>query len=307
MDYSEKACALLLDLIREADRGRAANAGELIGLFAALADVGEARAAREVFPFVFAEDLVVARGAAAAVDRLFRLAEMDDFVWFDRYVRVYAPVRPRYGAWREIRRDRAARAAGRTERFAAAAGVLSFHWNGYLREEMFRRLGEVDDPLAVPFVLLRLNDWVPEVRAAAAGVVSGWLERAWLGPLAQNLPLVTRLKGRVRSRHDELVDEVERRLVEEEPPDALISACRSRDRWVRREAFALGLRVESSMRGHRRAMFGRTSCTCCPSSRSGSGWSISCGRRRGRMTRWPRRRSGRPRQLCYDRTWGMSS
>jgi len=49
-----------------------------------------------------------------------------------------------------------------------ALGFLSFHSNGYRREEAVERLAYLYDDAALRYLILRMSDWVPEVR-----------ERAW--------------------------------------------------------------------------------------------------------------------------------
>lgn len=90
----------------------------------------------------------------------------------------------------QIRKRGARRLASCTGHFTTTCGLLTQHWNGHVREEAVRQLGSTDERLAVPFVLLRLNDWVEEVRRAAGEVVRQWLEGSPLTFLALNLPLV---------------------------------------------------------------------------------------------------------------------
>ncbi len=41
------------------------------------------------------------------------------------------------------------------------------HPNGFKRENAIRRIGMLQDPIAIPNLLIRVNDWVPQVRDAA--------------------------------------------------------------------------------------------------------------------------------------------
>lgn len=50
-------------------------------------------------------------------------------------------------------------------------GLFSFHPSGYVREAAVRRLAAPADGSALRFLLLRLNDWVAEVREAALAAV----------------------------------------------------------------------------------------------------------------------------------------
>jgi len=46
-------------------------------------------------------------------------------------------------------------------------GVASLNANGHVRQAALERLADIDHPRAVPYVMLRLADWVPAVRQAA--------------------------------------------------------------------------------------------------------------------------------------------
>ena len=230
----------LLDLLKRAGPPRnGADSGELVGVIGALADTSNVRVVPDLAPFMFHGDLLVARTAAQAVERLLSMAGAELFVWLDRNARLSDP-RPVYGGqWRHIRPGEVQRLSSRTGCFNTTCGLLTLHWNGHVREEAIRLLADADPLSAAPFLLLRLNDWVEEVRSLAASVVDEWLRQGLLTPLALCMPLVARLRGPVRGRNEELVAEIRRRLLSEEPPGALLAACRSPDRGVRRQAFDL--------------------------------------------------------------------
>ncbi len=46
-------------------------------------------------------------------------------------------------------------------------GIASLNHNGYVREAALEYLSNLDRPEIIPYILLRLNDWVPQVRSAA--------------------------------------------------------------------------------------------------------------------------------------------
>jgi hypothetical protein len=52
-----------------------------------------------------------------------------------------------------------------------ALGVASMHYSGYVRDAALRRLSDTQDGSELPFLLLRLNDWVEEVRQTALALV----------------------------------------------------------------------------------------------------------------------------------------
>lgn len=81
----------------------------------------------------------------------------------------------------------------------AYLGLASFHPSGYVREWAVRLLAATDAEV-LPFLLLRLNDWVAPVREAALAGVEGRLHARHAPAFAETLPLVLSL-GR-QQRHE---------------------------------------------------------------------------------------------------------
>ncbi len=42
--------------------------------------------------------------------------------------------------------------------------AMSRYWNDHKRENAVRRLGRLANPIAIPKLIVRANDWVPQVR-----------------------------------------------------------------------------------------------------------------------------------------------
>lgn len=82
---------------------------------------------------------------------------------------------------------------------AAVAALLTFDRSGYLREAGVNWLARCDELFVLPFLLLRLNDPVDPVRAAATAAMSQRLTVGHAGVLVNLLPLVERLGGRRRA------------------------------------------------------------------------------------------------------------
>jgi hypothetical protein len=69
---------------------------------------------------------------------------------------------------------------------SAIAGILSMHANGYVRQFAVKALSKFTDGSEIPFLLLRLSDWVPQVSAEAVLSMQQRLTR-----LAQIIPHIT--------------------------------------------------------------------------------------------------------------------
>lgn len=78
-------------------------------------------------------------------------------------------------------------------------GVASMTGDGYAREEAIRRLGALGHRRAVPFLMLRLGDWVPQVRDAARSELERLLPLGIESELIRCHALIDRLLGIQRS------------------------------------------------------------------------------------------------------------
>ncbi len=93
---------------------------------------------------------------------------------------------------------------------AVVAGFLSFSPNGHAREAAVRALAACNDGREVPFLLLRINDWVEPVSRYALSASSARLRSGYERHFASSLPLVARLRQQRRWDHIAFVDLVER-------------------------------------------------------------------------------------------------
>lgn len=123
----------------------------------------ERAALRRLVRYVFEKSAETAVAAFHAVAATVIAAPSDDLPWIEELVRTTWR-----GAWNEPGFVQELLAGPRTPATGVLGG-LSFHPNGYVREAAVKRLASVSDSSEVRFLLLRLNDWVPEVREAAPG------------------------------------------------------------------------------------------------------------------------------------------
>lgn len=134
--------------------------------------------------------------------------------------------------WNALSSDPAKRLQGHTS--AGLLGIVSMHPSGYVREAAVRLLAGIQDGAELPFLLLRLNDWVPSVGAMAQTAVQ---ERVQTGPasaLVQVLSLIQRVSGGQRSSHGWLLEAVSQRFGQKEAESALLEGLRSTERVIRK-------------------------------------------------------------------------
>ena len=90
---------------------------------------------------------------------------------------------------------------------------MASHGNGYKREEATRQLGVLGNSTAISTLILRFNDWVPQVRIAALQSIKMLATSQNAYAFVLNLPSLYHLKKCGRSNHMELIDYIERYLV----------------------------------------------------------------------------------------------
>jgi len=100
--------------------------------------------------------------------------------------------------------------------------ALVSHADGFKREEAVRRLGVRGDPAALPYLIERANDWVPQVREAAYDVLIQLLKAGNAAAFIASLPQLMHLQSCMRSDHRDLLASVEEFLLREENREALL-------------------------------------------------------------------------------------
>jgi HEAT repeat protein len=209
-------------------------------LLAHIADAGEPAAIPYLLPLTMARD-AVAEQAATVVRRLLEHTPSLDLLHLDGLSRDT----PWYlsdfrDQWRRLRAADLSRLGRLTDGWAVVAMAAS-HPSGYVREGAVRQLPDIAGSKALPFLILRLNDWVAPVRQAAEVEVERLLAQPDFTVIAESLPLVLRLPAWSRADHARFLDRV--RMILRQPVclPALLCGIESPDPLTRRECVGLAL------------------------------------------------------------------
>lgn len=116
---------------------------------------------------------------------------------------------------------------------------MSAHASGFKRENAVRRLGMMGDPASIPYLIVRANDWVPQVRAVAREALIRMLKTENGDAFVASLPAILHLQTCRRDDHSALVRAVEEFLLRQEHRHYLESALQSNDPRVARLAVRL--------------------------------------------------------------------
>jgi HEAT repeat protein len=127
----------------------------------------------------------------------------------------------------------------------AVVGVASFHGSGFIREAAVKELATVSDGSELPFLLLRLNDWVGVVRESSANAVQQRIRPEYASHFLRNLRLVFRLRSCGRGQDEEMIVQVTALLEDPSAFSILREGVFSHDRWLRRTALQMALAVKS--------------------------------------------------------------
>ncbi|MBL8713603.1 MAG: hypothetical protein JNM12_11945 [Alphaproteobacteria bacterium] len=86
------------------------------------------------------------------------------------------------------------------------------HRNGYVREAAVERTAKLLLPTLLPFLMPRINDWVPEIRTAAHAAVDAYIAADKFDDFLRALPSVYWLRKCSRTDHEPFIQRIEQFL-----------------------------------------------------------------------------------------------
>jgi HEAT repeat protein len=207
----------------------------------ALKMIGEAdkiTAVPEILSFTLADDHGLSAAAAEKVHALTGRLTTGELAQLSELMRELSPyLGQRRAPWFLMKPEQVIRLKRFAEHSVALSGLASFHRSGYVREAALKLLSQNRDGTELPFLLLRINDWVAVVRETAEKAVRERLTPDYALHFLNCLPLVVRLRHARRSDHTQLVDEILTLLKSDECQQTLLSGLDHCDKFVRRLSF----------------------------------------------------------------------
>ncbi len=101
-------------------------------------------------------------------------------------------------------------------------GISTFHPNGYFREKALRRLIKIDNPRVIPFVIIRLNDWVKIVQMVAKTYLDNLMTKENILEYMPYFDLLKHTEYYSRLENNEILSRVEEILKDKEVLEKLI-------------------------------------------------------------------------------------
>lgn len=210
MDRSLRLGAKTVELIGALFKGREwlsflrAPATPSIELMRQIAACGELGAAPYLLAYATTatvSETETAENAVAAL--LFPFAD-EKLIYIDqsfRSSRLYMPNIPGWNEWLRLEPVQLDAIARRNDHAVALFGLASFHYSGRVREKAVRLLGLCNGSAELPFLFLRLNDWVDIVASLAAVEIRKRLVPEMAGAFARHIVFIQRLKAWGRVDH----------------------------------------------------------------------------------------------------------
>jgi|HubBroStandDraft_2_1064218.scaffolds.fasta_scaffold12778_1 hypothetical protein len=205
-------------------------------------EAGEPAAIPDLLPILIIGDRKSILASAKAIHHLLQMLKPTDFVRFDEFVRqAYPDWRVRREPWYSMKPKDVGHLASMGEMSVSLLGIASFHTNGHVREAAVRELGKTEAGTELPFLLIRANDWVPEIRSSARNFLLSRIRSDYIHRLMDWLPLALRLSNVGRDDHSAILEAVRGLLASSEAREALRAGFESQDQFVRRFCFQLAL------------------------------------------------------------------
>lgn len=117
--------------------------------------------------------------------------------------------------------------------------LMASHWDGFKRENAVRRLGMLGNPVAIPALIVRVNDWVPQVREAAKEALIKLMTPKNAKAFAESLPDLFHLKTCGRENHARFVADILEYLLIEDNAESIRGVAFSTEPKVARIAVKL--------------------------------------------------------------------
>ncbi|MFO7906876.1 MAG: HEAT repeat domain-containing protein [Pirellulaceae bacterium] len=201
---------------------------------------GEPAAIPYIIEYLFSPSDAERLSAAQAVHSLVEATSPEDLPWLDEEIRSWSWSYGRRESWSQLNPSEVRKTSFPPEFETSVFGLMSCHPNGRVREAAVKRLGTSAHPEALRFLLVRLNDWVPNIRQTALQIVHNRLEGP-IDPFVPNLYLVSRLAECQRADFSEFIRAVAQKLVLPEHVDVLFRLIEQGSWSAARQWFAVVL------------------------------------------------------------------
>lgn len=183
---------------------------ESVRVHMARLEAGREQHLAALYPMVLSQDRELANLAAGAVHAYMSSLDAPKIIRLDRQFRQYTSMEWTTD-WTKISPERIRDRVGSRDVWLSVLRLGTLHPNGYFRERCMDALAE--DEASFPYLTLRLNDWVKQVRDRAYAILSNRLDGVRTDTAVEMLPFFSRTKKGGRYAGQQM-QEIEKKLGE---------------------------------------------------------------------------------------------
>lgn len=226
---------------------RPSREGQILPVLKLIQDQGEPAAVAWVAQCLFDSPERIATAAARTLRHLLSL------VLPDQLIHLSGTLECSWGCcisddWDKLKPNGVSELLVDVQSRAAVLGLLSFHRNGYVRQEAVRLLAHEKTGEELPYLLIRQNDWVGVIGEEAQAAVSKRLVSDHLPHFIRCLPLVVHLLAFRRRDLTPVVHKVVGMLVRPEHDAVLAEVIKTSSLPVRRAVVRFALEIPGEHR-----------------------------------------------------------
>jgi HEAT repeat protein len=202
-----------------------------------IADSREVRVVPDLLPLLAADE-TLAPHVAAVISELVRDVSAVQLSWLDEQVRHGSYAHYWSNDWHKLAPAAISRLVHTCDLNGAVIGLLASHANGFVRAAALEVLAQYTSGQEIPFLSLRVNDWVEPVAARATELLLSRLRPDNRHAVLNALPFIVRVLGQYRRDHSGVERALKSVLLSDGGEDALARGSQF-DTTVRRKMYEL--------------------------------------------------------------------
>ena len=202
-----------------------------------IADSREIRIVPDLLPLLAADE-TLAPHVAAVIAELVHDVTPVQLSWLDEQVRHGSYAQYWSNAWHKLAPAAISRLAHTYDLNAAVIGLVASHANGFVRAAALEVLAQYNSGREIPFLSLRVNDWVEPVADRASELLVSRLRPDNRHAVLNALPFIVRVLGQRRRDHTGIERALKSVLLSDAGEDALARG-KEFDTSVRRKMYEL--------------------------------------------------------------------
>ncbi|MCC5013897.1 MULTISPECIES: HEAT repeat domain-containing protein [unclassified Legionella] len=223
------------------------------GLLKEIEEITDPNAIYPFIPLMFAKNRMVSKLANEKVHALLNqvplhlLSKIDEKIRNSNFSKHYNQLSE---YWYNLKPSIVDSYRGHSTEFVVILKSLCCHPNGYIRYKAIKTLAENSIAEAIPFLIIRANDWVEEIRILCFSTLNRLITKELIDHFIELLPLLKQLEIKTRKEHLfdrlELIRKIES-LLASQCSDALFKKINSQEIIIARYAFAILAKADSKI------------------------------------------------------------